>query len=73
MYSPMIHKAGTWVSTMTSYYGVMSQSATTWLQRIRVFIGSRASTFGVQSCHGIHALVPSMSRVIIATGLGPEG
>lgn len=44
---PMIHKARTRISTVTSYDGVMGQSTGGRLQRIRVIVGTSAGTFRV--------------------------
>lgn len=67
----MIHKAGTRVSTVTPYDGVVGQSAAARLQRVRIIVGASAGAFGVEARHSIHALVPSMPGMVIAAGLGP--
>lgn len=66
----MIHKAGTWISTVTPYDGVVGQSAVGRLQRIRIIVGTSAGTFRVETRHRVHAFVTSMTGVIIAAGFG---
>ena len=68
---PMIHKAGTRISTMTSYDGVMGQSTGGRLQWIRIIVGASADAFRVKARHRIHTFITPVSGVIIATGFGP--
>lgn len=67
----MVHEARTGISTVTPYDSVVSQSATGSLQRVCGFIGACARALRVQSCHSVHAFVPSMSSMVIAARLGP--
>lgn len=67
----MIHKAGTRVSTVTPYDGVVGQSAAARLQRVRIIVGASAGAFGVEARHGIHTLIPSMPSVVITARFGP--
>lgn len=66
----MIHKAGTRISTVTPYDGVMSQSTGGSLQRIRIIVGTSAGAFGIEARHRVHTLVTPVSGMIIAAGLG---
>lgn len=67
----MIHKTGAGISTVTPYDGVVGQSAAVRLQRVRIIVGAGAGGFRVQTRHRVHALVPPVSGIIIAAGLGP--
>lgn len=68
---PMIHKARTWISTVTSNDGVVGQSTGSRLQRIRIIVGASAGAFRVEARHRVHTFVTPVSGVIIAAGLGP--
>jgi len=68
---PMIHEAGTRISTVTPYDGVMGQSTDGRLQRIRSIIGTSAGAFRVEARHRVHTFVTPVSGMIIAAGLGP--
>lgn len=67
----MIHKAGTRISAVAPYDGIVGQSAAACLQWVRIVVGTSAGAFRIEARHGIHALVPSMTGVIIAARLGP--
>jgi len=69
--SPVIHKTGTRISTVTPYHGVVGQSAAARLQRVRNVVGVDAGGFRVQTRHRVHALIPPVSSIIITAGLGP--
>jgi hypothetical protein len=69
--SPVIHETGTRISAVTPDDRVMGESAAVHLQRIRAVVGAGIRAVGVQTCHRVHTLIPSMTGgMIIAAGFG---
>lgn len=68
----MIHETGTRISAVAPYDGVVGQSAGGRLKRVRAVVRrASAGALRIKARHRVHALVPPVSGVVIAAGLGP--